>query len=95
MCFYIIDDICVSSFHEHACLFRHELKWNAEEDILLRQVRDGADQDAADVVIATDVRDDVDVEKEVSSCNAGDRKRFSHFFWCRGWRHDVVLSRSC
>ena len=95
MCFYIINDICVTSFHEHACLFRHQLEWNAEEDILLRQVGDGANQDAADVVVATDVRDDIHVEEEVSSCNAGDGERFRDFCWCRDWRHDVGLSRSC
>src|SRR5690242_14747400 len=36
MCFYIINDMCMPSFHEHASLFRHELKRNTEEDILLR-----------------------------------------------------------
>lgn len=93
MCFNIVNDVGVTSFHEHACLFRHQLKWNAEEDILLRQVGDGAHQDAADVVVATDVRDDVYVEEEVSSCNAGDGEGFRDFFWGRGWRHRVVLSR--
>jgi hypothetical protein len=31
----------------------------------------------------------------VSSCDAGDGERFRDLFWGRGWRHGVVLSRSC
>ena len=93
MCFYIVDDVRMSSFDKHPCLFRHELEWDTQEDVLLRQIGDRADEDAANIVGATNVRDHVDIEKEMSSCNAGDRERFGDFFWCRGWRHDVDLKQ--
>ena len=44
-------------------------------------------------MVATDVRDHVDVEQEVSPCDAGDREGFGNFFWCLGWRHDVDLEQ--
>lgn len=44
-------------------------------------------------MVAANVRDHVDVEQEVSPCDAGDGEGFGKFFWCRGWRHGVDLKQ--
>ena len=95
MCLRIIHDIRSAFIDEYPSLFRHEFKWYAQKNVLLAEVRYRADQETADVVRATAVRNNVHIKEEVTASHKGYGEWFFDWFGSRSCRHGMDLSRGC
>lgn len=69
----IINDVGYAPFDKQAGLFGHQFQRKTLEDVLLRSLRDRADENAADVVLSSKPCYGLDVEEEVAIGDARDR----------------------
>lgn len=68
----IVDDVGYPFLNQQPRFLGLELEWYAEEDILLRDLGEGADEDAEDVVLAAEPGDGGGVVEEVALQALGD-----------------------
>ncbi len=68
----VVDDVGYPFLNQQPCFLGLQLEWYAEEDILLRDLGECADEDAEDVVFASEPGDGGGVVEEVAFEVLGD-----------------------